>query len=105
MVKKAWKALHFTTHILKKGNGNTKSLVYTSLVLPILEYGTACWDPYRKGQINVLDRLQNMAAKFAHHRNDSNWDPLTQRRKIVAICALFKGYTEERAWKAIGDRL
>jgi hypothetical protein len=23
-VKKAWKALHFTMHILKNGNGNTK---------------------------------------------------------------------------------
>jgi hypothetical protein len=56
----------------------------------ILEYGAACWDPYRKGQINALDRVQNMAAKFAYHRNYSNW-----------ICALFKAYTGERAWKAI----
>jgi hypothetical protein len=88
--------------ILKKGNSNTKSLAYTSLVRPILEYGAACWDPYRKGQINSLDRVLNMAAKFAHHRNDSNWETLTQRRKIARICALFKAYTGERAWKAIG---
>jgi hypothetical protein len=74
-------------------------------VRPILEYGAACWDPYRKGQINALDRVQNMAAKFAYHRNDSNWETLTQRRKIARICALFKAYTGERAWKAIGDRL
>jgi hypothetical protein len=33
-VKKAWKALHFTVRILKKGNGNTKSLAYISLVCP-----------------------------------------------------------------------
>jgi hypothetical protein len=39
MVKKSWKALHFTMRILKKGNSNTKSLAYTSLVRPILEYG------------------------------------------------------------------
>ena len=31
-VKKAWKALHFTMRILKKGNSNTKSLAYMSLV-------------------------------------------------------------------------
>jgi hypothetical protein len=49
-VKKAWKALHFTMRILKKGNSNTKSLAYRSLVRPILEYGTACWDPYSEGQ-------------------------------------------------------
>jgi hypothetical protein len=46
-----------------------------------------------------------MAAKFAHHRNDSNWETLTQRREIARICALFKVYTGEQAWKAIGDRV
>jgi hypothetical protein len=30
-VKKAWKALHFTMRILKKGNSNIKSLSYMSL--------------------------------------------------------------------------
>jgi hypothetical protein len=30
---------------------------------------------------------------------------LSQRRKISRICALFKAYSGERAWKAIGDRL
>jgi hypothetical protein len=30
---------------------------------------------------------------------------LTQRRKVSRICALFKAYTGERAWKDIGDRL
>ena len=31
-VHKAWKALHFVKHVLRKGNKNTKSLAYTSLV-------------------------------------------------------------------------
>ena len=48
-VKKAWKALHFTMRILKKGNSNTKSLACMSLVRPILEYEAACWDPYSEG--------------------------------------------------------
>jgi hypothetical protein len=92
-------------HILKKGNGDIKSLAYTSLERPILEYGAACWDPYRKGQVNALDQVQHMLAKFAHHRNDSNWETLRQRREIALICAFFKAYTGERAWKAIGDKL
>jgi hypothetical protein len=104
-VKKAGKALHFIMRILKKGNGNTKSLAYTSLVHPILEYGATCWDPYGKGQVNARDRVQNLAAKFAHHRNYSNWETLTQGREIARICALFKVYTGEWAWKAIGDKL
>ena len=69
MVKKAWKALHFTMQILKRGNSNTERLAYVSLVRPVLEYGAACWDPYREGQISVLDRVQKKAAKFAHHTN------------------------------------
>ena len=43
--EKAWKALHFTMCILKKGNSNMKSLAYMSLVCLILEYRAACWDP------------------------------------------------------------
>jgi len=35
-VKEAWKALHFTMRILKKGNSNTKCFAYMSLVRSIL---------------------------------------------------------------------
>ena len=41
-VQKAWRALHFVMHIVKEENKNTKSLAYTSLVRPILEYEVAC---------------------------------------------------------------
>jgi hypothetical protein len=76
--------------IIKKRSSNTKILAYTLLVLPTIEYGAACWDPYRKGQINALDRVQNIADKFACHRKDSNWGTLTKRRKIARVCALLK---------------
>ena len=76
-----------------------------SLVRPVLEYGAVCWDPYREGQISALDRVQNKVAKFAHHTSSPNWETLASRRKLSLICALFKAYFGERAWKAIGDRL
>jgi len=84
---------------LKKRNSVTESLAYTTLGRPILEYGAACWDPYRERQIFVhaLDRLQKKAAKFAYHTNESNWEKLSQRRIISSICALFKAYSGERA--------
>jgi hypothetical protein len=104
-VKNAWNALHFTIRILKEGNSNTKSLAYMSLVRPILERGAACWDPYREGQISALDRVQKKAAKFAHHTTSLNWETLALRRKLSHLCALFKAYSGERPWKAIGDRL
>ena len=37
-----------------------KSLTYKALVRPILEYGAACWDPYRECQISALDRVQKI---------------------------------------------
>jgi hypothetical protein len=61
-------------------------------------------DSYTNADINV----QKKAAKFAighNHRNGSDWESLAQRRKIARLCALFKAYTGERAWKAIGERL
>jgi hypothetical protein len=91
--------------ILKKWSSNTKSLAYMLLVRPILEYGAACWDPYREGQISALDRVQKKVAKFVHHKNSPNWETLVLCRKLSRICALFKAYSGERAWKPIGDRL
>jgi len=76
-----------------------------SLVRPILEYGAACCDPYREGQVIAIDRVQKKAAKFAHHANSPNWETLASRRKLSRIYALFKAYSGEWAWKAIGDRL
>ena len=76
-----------------------------SLVCPFLEYGAACWDSYREGQISALGRVQKKAAKFAHHTNSPNWETLASRRKLSRICALFKAYSGEHTWKHIGDRL
>jgi len=104
-VRKAWKVLHYTMRIFRKGNNNTKSLAYVSLVRPILEYGASCWDPYKEGQINELDRVQKKAAKFAHHKISPNWESLASRRKVSRLCALYKAYCGERSWKDIGDSL
>ena len=73
--QKAWKALHFVMRVLKKGNKNTKSLAYKSLVRPVLEYESACWDPCREGQINALERVQKKAAQFTNDTKDLTGKP------------------------------
>jgi len=103
--QKAWKALYFVMRVLQQGNRNAKRLAYTSLVRPILEYGSACWDLCRERQISALDRVQKKAAQFANRTNDSDWETLAQRRTIARFYALFKAYSGERAWKAIRDKL
>ena len=91
--QKAWKALHFITHVLKKGSRNTRSLAYTSF-----EYGSTRWDPCREGQINVLDRVQKKAAQFTNHKNDTDWEILAECRTTACLCALFRAYSGEWAW-------
>ena len=72
----------------------------------VVEYGAACWDPFREGQINAVDRVQKKAAKFVNLTNISNWETLAQWRKIAAwICYTYKAHSREPAWKAIVDRM
>jgi hypothetical protein len=52
-----------------------------TLVCPIFEYGASCWDPYRVGQINALDRVLKQAAKFSNHTNNSVWGKLGAAQK------------------------
>jgi hypothetical protein len=66
---------------------------------------TSSWDPYRECQISALSCVQNEAAKFPYHSGDSDWGSLAKRRKKACVCALYKAYTYDRVWKAIGDRL
>ena len=56
------------------------------------------------GNISALDRVKKKAAKFAHHKNSPKWETLASRGKLSRICALFKAFSGERAWKPIGDR-
>ena len=53
----------------------------------------------------MLGRVQKEAAQFADRTEDSDWETLAQRRTIARLCALYKAYCGERAWKAIRDRL
>jgi hypothetical protein len=87
-------ALYFVTRVLKKGNRNTKSLAYTSLVRRI---SAACWDPCREGKKHALHQVQKETAQFTNHTKYSEWETLAQRRTIARLCAHFKAYCGERA--------
>jgi NADH:ubiquinone oxidoreductase subunit F (NADH-binding) len=76
-----------------------------SLERPVPEYSAACCHPCREGQINALYRIQTIAAQFIHHTKNFDWETVVHLRTIASLCALFKAYCRERAWKAISDRL
>jgi hypothetical protein len=44
-------------------------------------------------------------AFYLSSTNIPKWETLASCRKLSRICALFKAYSGERAWKAIGDRI
>jgi hypothetical protein len=73
----------FRNAYCKTGKIITKTLAYPSLVRLILEYGAGCWDIYKECQISALDRIQYKAAKFAHLSGGSDWESLSQRRKMA----------------------
>jgi hypothetical protein len=53
----------------------------------------------------VLDRLQMEAAQLTDRTVDWDWENLAECRTIARLWAIFKSYSGEWVWKAIGDRL
>jgi hypothetical protein len=45
------------------------------------------------------------AAQLTDRTVDCDWENLAERRTIARLCALFKAYSGEWVWKAIGDML
>jgi len=75
-----------------------------SLLRPILEHVSACWDPCRR-QTNELHRVKPKAAQFTNYTKDCDWETLAERRTIARLCARFKAFCGERASKSIWESL
>ena len=78
-----------------------KSLAYTSLVRPNLEYAATVWDPYTKKDKDKLERVQNQAARFCMNNYDRHasvtamkrelqWKSLEERRRVSRLCMMYK---------------
>jgi hypothetical protein len=96
--------LSTTAYILYSLHNLNKS-AYKSLVRPIPEYSVACLDPCKEGQINAVYRVQTIVPPFAYHMNVSDWETVAQRRTKARLCALFKAYSGELAWKTIREKM
>ncbi len=76
---------------LKHCPTDLKSLAYTTILRPKLEYACAIWDPYTDDNIEKLERVQRRAARFVCNKYDRmasvttmqttlKWPSLQQRR-------------------------
>jgi len=81
---------------------DVKTLAYTSLIRPHLEFATAAWDPYTACDINQLDKVQHHAARFVKNDyrrttsmsgvvRDLGWQSLENRRKNARLALFYKG--------------
>ena len=87
---KATRYLNFIRRNIYSCPPDVKSLAYTSLVRPMLEYATAAWDPYRAKDINKLDMVQRRAARFV--RRDY--------RQTTSVSSLL----DQLGWPSLSDR-
>ncbi|KAJ4445638.1 hypothetical protein ANN_12321 [Periplaneta americana] len=91
--------------VLRKGSDKSKEIAYKSLVRPVMEYGAACWDPYRLEHIKTMGKIKKRALKYCRKNSPLKWETLKDRRTRIRLCALFKTYRGEPAWREIKNRL
>ncbi|KAK2193267.1 hypothetical protein NP493_16g06060 [Ridgeia piscesae] len=77
VARKAQQTLGVIRRNLNKCPTHIKSIAYTTLVRPILEYASASWDPHCLKHIKTLER-------------NLQWDTLQTRRKIKRLSIIYK---------------
>jgi len=98
---KATRTLNFVRRNIYRCPPDVKTLAYTSLIRPHLEFTSAAWDPYTARDINQLDKVQRRAAHFVKNDyrrtsvsglvRDLGWQSLEDRRKNSRLALFYKG--------------
>lgn len=93
---KAGKVLGFLRRNAKTFPVPTKELLYKTNVRPLLEYACTVWDPPAKRDIDKLESIQNLAARFVSGnycrtigaesiKETLNWEHLDNRRRKMRL--------------------
>ena len=61
---KANKTLGFLRRNMKNCTRKVKTLTYTSLVRPVVEYSSLVWNPSKNQQISEVEQIQRKAARY-----------------------------------------
>ena len=102
---RATRTLNFIRRNIYRCPADSKSLAFTSLVRPLLEYASGAWDPHTVKNINSLEMVQRRAARFVkrdYRRTTSasslidglGWSTLSDRRKSSRLCSFCKAYNK-----------
>lgn len=96
IISKATRMLNFVKRNLYRCSVETKCLAYISIVRPLLEYGSAVWDPYLQKDIHSIEMVQRRAARWVKSDyqynssvtsmlNDLQWPSLQHRRYVTRL--------------------
>jgi hypothetical protein len=83
-INKAMQILGMLRRTLWFAPRKTKRLAYISLCRPILEYGSAVWDPHNKNTVHELEMVQNKAIRFIANLK-GRYDSITDAREKVGL--------------------
>ena len=98
---KANRTLGFLRRNLNITSVAVKTLAYTALVRPTVEYACCVWDPYHAQDSHRLEMVQRRAARYVTHRyhNRSSvtdmlqqlqWPTLESRRRNARLAMMYK---------------
>ena len=68
MAKKANSTLHLIARNFHDCPRATRSLAYTTLVRPKMEYCASVWDPHLKGDVDILEKVNRRAARVVFNK-------------------------------------
>jgi len=115
--KKARKTIYFFQRQLKNTSKEVREKVYLTIIRPLLEYCSSVWDVQYIKHINILEGVQNKAARFVMQKfnwktsssselkNKLNWTSLQIRRKIARLSLLHKAVNGCPALSEIKEQL
>ena len=100
-VNKANKVLGFIKRSVGTSNTNVFSILYISLVRPILEYAVPVWCPFLAKDIHALESVQRRASRLALNQRREEmpyeerckllqWPTLLQRRTYLSLIECYK---------------
>ena len=93
---KANRTLGFLRRNLYDCNPTLKLKCYKTFVRPILEYGSAIWDPHHKTEIQDIQKIQRRSIRFIQQNTSSDirikldLEPLQTRRKKDKLTMFLK---------------
>ena len=100
---KAIRSVGFLRRNLRHCPQEVRRQAYTTLVRPVLEYGSSVWDPHQQDNIKRLESVQRQAARFvsgdyrsrepgcvSNMLDHLNWEPLQHRRARNRVVMLYK---------------